>query len=240
MRRTKRNKSNYVIGAGAVIVLVSLTTIALKISSDRALAESDAVLARTEKYVTAVEPETATQPTELIQMTELSEDEEILAETAESYPEQEYEVWQDATAEQEQPISESSIDDIWTNGGADEYTLLCRMVRIELGEGSGDDYYQACYLQTAVALNRVAQGWGGSITEVLMQSGQFYGWGYDTWDWSQISIDCPTLQQAVSDCLAYNDTPSNLVFADSRHNHNGTDNMEFYAEICGQDFYLSR
>lgn len=122
----------------------------------------------------------------------------------------------------------------------DEFTLLCRMVRIELGEGSGEEYYNACYLQAATALNRLEQGWAATLTEVLMQEGQFYAYGYHTWDWSQININVPDLQQAVLDCMAYNDTPENLVFADSRHNHGGTDIMEFYAEICGQDFYLSR
>ena len=122
----------------------------------------------------------------------------------------------------------------------DEFTLLCRMVRIEMGEGSGEEYYNACYLQAATALNRLEQGWAATLTEVLMQEGQFYGYGYHTWDWSQININVPDLQQAVLDCMAYNDTPENLVFADSRHNHEGTDIMEFYAEICGQDFYLSK
>lgn len=122
----------------------------------------------------------------------------------------------------------------------DEFTLLCRMVRIEIGEGSGTDYYNACYLQTATALNRLEQGWAATLTEVLMQEGQFYGWGYDTWDWSQININVPDLQQAVLDCLEYNDTPENLVFADSRHNHEGTDTMDFYTEIRGQDFYLAK
>lgn len=122
----------------------------------------------------------------------------------------------------------------------DEFTLLCRMVRIEMGEGSGEDYYNACYLQAATALNRLEQGWASTLTEVLMQEGQFYGYGYHTWDWSQININVPDLQQAVLDCMACNDTPDNLVFADSRHNHEGTEIMEFYAEICGQDFYLSR
>ena len=123
---------------------------------------------------------------------------------------------------------------------ADEFTLLCQMVRIECGEGEGEEYYQECYLQAAVALNRLSQGWGDTLTEVLMSPGQFYGWGYDTYDWSTVNINIPDLQQAVLDCLAYNNTPENLVFADSRHNHEGTDIMNFYMEICGQDFYLSK
>ncbi len=122
----------------------------------------------------------------------------------------------------------------------DEFTLLCRMVRIEMGEGSGEEYYNACYHQAATALNRLNQGWAETLTEVLMMEGQYFEYGYHTWDWSQININVPDLQQAVLDCMAANDTPENLVFADSRHNHEGTENMEFYAEICGQDFYLSK
>ena len=153
---------------------------------------------------------------------------------------------EEAAAEEETTTSDNSILCILdeSEGTAvawdDEFTLLCRMVRIEMGEGSGEEYYNACYLQAATALNRLEQGWAATLTEVLMQEGQFYGYGYHTWDWSQININVPDLQQAVLDCMAYNDTPENLVFADSRHNHEGTDIMEFYAEICGQDFYLSK
>lgn len=153
---------------------------------------------------------------------------------------------EETAAEEETTTSDNSILCILdeSEGTAvawdDEFTLLCRMVRIEMGEGSGEEYYNACYLQAATALNRLEQGWAATLTEVLMQEGQFYGYGYHTWDWSQININVPDLQQAVLDCMAYNDTPENLVFADSRHNHEGTEIMEFYAEICGQDFYLSK
>lgn len=122
----------------------------------------------------------------------------------------------------------------------DEFTLLCRMVRIEMGEGSGEEYYTACYLQAATALNRLSQGWASTLTEVLMQYGQYYGWGYDTYDWENVNINIPDLQQAVLDCMTCNDTPENLVFADSRHNHEGTDTMDFYMEVYGQDFYLAK
>lgn len=139
----------------------------------------------------------------------------------------------------EESFSDLVAEDFPTAYASDDFTLLCQMVRIEIGEGSGNDYYTACYYQTAVALNRLNQGWGSSLYEVLMQEGQFYGYGYFTWDWSCININIPDLQQAVLDCLANNTTPSNMVFADSRHLHDGTDYMSFYTEICGQDFYLS-
>ena len=149
------------------------------------------------------------------------------------------------TAEYEEPTTSDATLSDSTEGTAvkaitDDFTLLCQMVRIELGEGSGEEYYNACYLQTATALNRLSQGWADTLREVLLMDGQYYGYGYHTWDWEQINIDIPDLQQAVLDCLEYNDTPTNLVFADSYHDHEGTDTKEFYAEICGQDFYLAK
>lgn len=122
----------------------------------------------------------------------------------------------------------------------DEIEYLYQMVCLEIGnDGDGEDYYMACYLQAAVALNRIKTGWGSNLTEVLFQEGQFYGYGYYTWDWSSIAYDNPVLIQAVNDCINNNTTPSNLIYADSRHNHEGTDSMSFYTEIYGQDFYLS-
>lgn len=126
----------------------------------------------------------------------------------------------------------------YINANAD-FHYLCQMVRIEIGLGEGEEYYQACYMQAAVALNRVGS-WANTLQEVLFMDGQFYGYGYDTWDWTQIGYDNPTLMQAVSDCMNYNDTPSNLVFADSWHDHEGTEIKEFYMEVYGQDFYLSK
>lgn len=121
-----------------------------------------------------------------------------------------------------------------------DFHYLCQMVRIELGTGSGEEFYNACYLQTAVALNRIIMGWGNSIQEVLFQPGQFYGYGYECWDWSSIDYSCPALMQAVYDCLNCNSTPSNLIFADSRHNYGGTETMDYYTTLCGQDFYLAK
>jgi hypothetical protein len=217
--------------AGVVLVIALVIMISGKIMADKAKAETDAAMFPAETSGTFMTNE-AIEEAMTYEAEETTE-----AETETETTEAETETDNFFSSEICTPNStEGTATEVIT----DDFTLLCRMVRIECGESSGDVYYQKCYLQTAVALNRLAQGWGDTLTDVLMAEGQFYGWGYDTYDWSTININIPDLQQAVLDCLEYNDTPENLVFADSRHNHEGTDTMDFYMEIEGQDFYLSK
>ena len=180
-----------------------------------------------EPYTLEIETTTKEETTEQESETEVVYEEELYieepAETGDVIPEETFNQNDNA------PYIEADAD----------FHYLCQMVRIEIGLGEGEEYYKACYMQAAVALNRVGS-WANTLQEVLFMDGQFYGYGYDTWDWSQIGYDNPTLMQAVRDCMNYNDTPSNLVFADSWHDHGGTEFKEFYMEVYGQDFYLSR
>lgn len=112
-----------------------------------------------------------------------------------------------------------------------EIWLMEQVVQVETG-GS----YFGSYYETATILNRLDLGWADSIEAVCYQEGQYPACQFGWLD-NEISIETA---QAVRDCIANNDTPIDLVYADSRHNYEGTDEMIYYCSFDGQDFYISR
>lgn len=96
--------------------------------------------------------------------------------------------------------------------------------------------YWGSYYEMATILNRLDTGWADSIEGVCYQAGQYPACQFG---WLNNEID-PVTRQAVRDCIESNTTPINLVYADSRHNYNGTPSMDYYVSFDGQDFYTSK
>lgn len=112
-----------------------------------------------------------------------------------------------------------------------EVWLMEQVVQVETG-GS----YLGSYYETATILNRLDLGWAESIEAVCYQEGQYPACQFG-WLENEVSMETA---RAVRDCIANNDTPIDMVYADSRHNYEGTDEMIYYCSFDGQDFYIAR